>query len=351
MRKRIFLVALVLFLLLITTANQHVQNAAALMGGAEVLGFIPLWQLYNVLPAGIFTAGASAAALGMGAEFWRALLPLCGAGWTPRLSLSRLADAGLWCGWITLAACIMALGCVFPWSTGAPGAYGPGESATTFFDIEHYRLVLQICGGAMIVCRILATTLREKAALPIVILCAACMLVCGQFWCRAQAISFLGIALLLPWGVLMLWQPGKLKPTQFYLTLAAIAIVLYSLSFGPTIGHYVININPVDNAYIVYQTSVNVLLPLAALLLMLILKPLGLLQKKWMQRSMGAVLLYCGLRPLWFLTAAGAASTHIMEQLGLSISFYLAPLAVVALLFALRLWVTTPQNTPEMPEN
>ena len=351
MRKRIFLVALVLFLLLITTANQHVQNAAALIGGAEILGFIPLWQLYNVLPAGIFTAGASAAALGMGAEFWRALLPLCGAGWTPRLSLSRLADAGLWCGWITLAACILALGCVFPWSTGAPGAYGPGESTTTFFDIENYRLALQICGGAMIICRILATTLREKAALPIIILSAGSMLVSGQFWCRAQAISFLSVALLLPWGLLMLWHPGKLKAQQFYLTLAAIAIVLYSLNFEPTIGHYVISINPIDTGYTMYQTCVNALLPLAALLLMLILKPLGLLQNKWMQRGMGVTLLYCGLRPLWYLTAAGAVSTRIMEQLGLSVSFYLAPLAVVSLLFALRLWVTAPQNTPEMPEN
>lgn len=346
MRKRIFLTVLVLFLLLAAMANQHVQNAAALLGDAKVLGFIPLWQLYNVLPAGIFTAGAAAAALGMGAEMWRALLPLCGAGWAPVHPLNRLADAGLWCGWIALASCLMALGCVFPWSEGAPGAYGPGLNATTFFSPAHYRYALLICGGGMVLCRILSTSLREKAALPIIILCAAAMLTCGQFWCRAQAISFLGIALLLPWGVLLLWKPGKLSPARFYITLAATAIALYALSFDTTIGQYVISVDPADKGYIHYQTGMNSLLPLAVLLLMLILKPLGFTQKKWMQRSLGTLILYSCLRALWYLTAAGAVGPRITEQLSLSIACYLAPLMFITLLIGLRLWATAPQKAP-----
>ena len=351
MKKRLFLVALVFFLLLVTMANQHVQNPAALLGNAEVLGFIPLWQLYNVLPAGIFAAGAAAAALGMGAEMWRALLPLCGAKWAPVQPLNRMADAGLWCGWITLAACIMALGCIFPWSVGAPGAYGVGLSTTNFFDLAHYRLALQICGGGMILCRLLSTALREKAALPIVILSAAAMLVCGQFWCRAQAISFFGIALLLPWGLLLLWQPGKLSTARFYITLAATVMALYGLTFETTIGQYVISVEPADKSYISYQTGMNTLLPLVALLLMLILKPLGFTQKKWMQRGMGALILYACLRALWYLTAAGAPGPRITEQLPLSIACYLVPLMFIALLISLRLWATAPQKAPEIQEN
>ena len=347
MRKRIFLVALLLFLLLATMANQHVQNAAALLGGGKVLGCIPLWQLYNVLPAGIFAAGASAAALGMGAEFWRALLPLCGAGWTPKMPLSRLADAGLWCGWVTLAACITALGCVFPWSTGAPGAYGPGLSSTTFYDVENYQLVLQICGGATILSRILAVWLKERAALPIVLLVSAAALVCGQFWCQALPISFFGLTLLLPWAVLLLWIPGKLSPQQFYTTLAAMAIAIYGQLFSHTIGSYVIDAHPLDEAHIFQLTTLNALLLPGCLLLSLGLRSFGLHRRAWLQRILGILVLLCCLQSLWQLVAAGAVGMDLRDSLPLSIGCYLVPLLCVSGLSALRLWVTAPQKIME----
>lgn len=344
-RKRIFLALLVLFLLLITMANQHVQNPAALMGNTRVLGSIPLWQLHNVLSAGIFAAGVSAVALGMGAEFWRALLPLCGAGWAPHGPLSRMADAGLWCGWITLAACITALGCVFPWSVGAPGAYGPGLSETTFFDIAHYRLVLQIGGIGMILCRILALKLRERAALPIAVLVAALALVCGQFWCQAHPISYFSICLLLPWGVLLVWLPSRLCRQMYYMTLAAIAIALYGIGFSTTIGTYVI-------APATFQdyTMVNALLLLGVLLLCLALRPV-VLRSTWMQRTVGLLLLICSLHALWHLVASGAAGERLSELLPLSAGCYCAPLLCLCGLLATRLWSTTPQKSPEISEN
>lgn len=341
MRKRIFLAMLILFLLLTTMANQHVQNAAALLGGNTVLGCIPLGQLYNVLPAGIFAAGVCATALGMGAEFWGALLPLCGAKWAPKAALSRLADAGLWCGWVTLAACITALGCVFPWSVGAPGAYGPGLSSTTFFDVENYQLVLQICGGIMILCRILAVWLKEHAALPIVILVSAAALVCGQFWCQAHPISYLGIALLLPWAVLQLWIPGRMSPQQFYTTLTAIAIAIYGQAFSHTIGSYVIDANPHDGS----QVLINALILLGCLLLHLGLRPFGLLRRPRLQRSLGGLVLLCCLYPIWHLVAAGVAGQAIRYSLPLSIGCYIVPLLCVSALTALRLWGTAPQKT------
>lgn len=338
MRKRVFLVALVLFLLLATMANQHVQNAAALLGGAKVLGSIPLWQLYNVLPAGIFAAGTCAAALGIGAEFWRALLPLCGARWTPKMPLSRLADAGLWCGWVTLAACITALVCVFPAAAS--------DNATGFNDAEHYRLVLQIGGAAMILSRVLAVWLRERAALPIVVLTSATALVCGQFWCRALPISFLGITLLLPWAVLLLCHKGKLSVQQFYLTLAAAALALYGQAFPQTIGSYLHNTT--DDAEL---TILNSLLLLGALLLSLVLRPLGLLHRILLQRLLGVLLLLCCLSPLWYLVAAGAVGAQIGDFRALSVGCFIVPLACVSGLIALRLWATAPQNQKEKQEN
>lgn len=345
MKKRVFLTVLIFFLLLVTMANQHLQNPAALMGSGEVLGCIPLWQLYNVLPAGIFAAGVCAVALGMGAEFWRALLSLCGATWAPNARLSRLADAGLWCGWTTLAACITALGCIFPWSVGEPGAYGPGLTETTFFDIEHYRLVLIICGVVMILCRVLSLWLRERAALPIVVLVAASALVCGQFWCRALPVSYFGLALLLPWAALLLWGGDKLRPQQFYITIAALGMALYGVAFEPTIGSYVIDVTPIDDHYAFFQPTLNALLLLGLLLLALILRPLGLLRRPMMQRLLGAAIILCCLRHLWHLVAAAAAGQRITELYSLSVGCYSVLLSCVIGLICLRLWVTRPTKT------
>lgn len=347
MKKRVFLIVLIFFLLLAAMANQHLQNPSALMGSGEVLGFIPLWQLYNVLPSGIFAAGVCAVALGMGAEFWRALLTLCGAGWSPSTRLSRLADAGLWCGWTTLAACLTALGSIFPWSVGAPGAYGPGLSPTTFFDIEHYRLALIICGGVMILCRVLSLWLRERAALLIVVLVAASALVCGQFWCRALPVSYFGLTLLLPWAVLLLWGGSKLRPQQYYMTIAALGMALYGVAFEPTIGSYVIDVNPTDNHYAFFQPTLNALILLGLLLIALALRPLGLLRRPLMQRILGAGIILCCLRHLWHLVAAAAVGQQITELHNLSVGCYTALLLCVGGLIFLRLWATHPIKTEE----
>lgn len=349
MRKRLFLVVLVLFLLLVTMTNQHLQNPAALLGGGKVLGSIPLWQLYNTLPAGIFAAGACAVALGIGAELWLALLPLCGARWTPKEPLNRLADAGLWCGWVTLAACATALACVFPWAANAPG--DAGGSCTSFFGLQHYRLVLMIGGGAMILSRLLAAWLREHAALPIVVLASGTALACGQFWCRALPISHLGIALLLPWAVLLLWQPGRLSRPQFYTTLAATAIALYSQAFPHTISSYVLRLPEPDSLFPAAHTTFNTLLLLGVLLLSLSLRPLGLLHRERILRGVGALLLFCCLRSLWYLVAAGAVGTQLETFFHLSVGCYVVVLVCVSGLVALRLWATAPQKKAEKQEN
>ena len=335
MNKRVFLILLVLFLLLVTMSNQHVQNSAALLGNGQVLGFIPLWQLYNILPAGIFAAGVCGAALGMGAEFWRALLMLCGATWAPRNTLDRLADAGLWCGWLTLAACISALGCIFP-SSLTPAA----TDNLTFFRLEHYRLVLQISGGVMILCRWLSRSRGEWTALYITILTAATALVCGQYWCRTACISFFGIVLLLPWAVLMCY-PGHPSRQQYYISLTAIVIALYGLSFSPTISSYVFDIGPIR------QSAFSPLLPLTTLLAALIFRPLGLRRKAWLQYSLGLLMLLSCLRPIWYIVVAGAADTLIDEHFALGIGCFLVPLFCVSGLFLLRLRATSPTKKQE----
>ncbi len=346
-RKRAFLTLLVLFLLLSTMANQQAQNPAALVGSARILGHIPLWKLHHVLPAGIFAAGVCAVSLGIGAEFWRALLPLCGAQWAPRTALNRLADAGLWCGWVPLAACITALGCVFPWSVGAPGAYGPGESATTFFDIEHYRLVLQIGGGGMILCRVLSHWLNERAALPIVILTAGIALVCGQFWCQAQPITYFCLALLMPWALLLIWHPGRLSPQQFYISIAATAIALYGVAFSHTIGGYVIV--PSGTSFHGNHLAISAGLIFTALLLSLVLRPC-LQRTAWLRFILGLTLLLSILYTIWHLVALGAVGEQTPELLLHSLGCYIVPLLSVSGLIAMRLYVTSAQKSPEINE-
>ena len=342
MNKRVFLVLLVFFLLLAAMSNQHVQNGAALLGNGQVLGFIPLWKLYNVLPAGIFAAGVCTAALGMGAEFWRALLTLCGATWAPRNTLDRLADAGLWCGWVTLAACIGALGCIYhPLSVGTPTADNP-----SFYDLEHYRLVLLIGAGVMLLCRLLSRSRGAWLTLHITILTAATALVCGQYWCRTASISFFGTVLLLPWAVLMC-HPGKLSRQQYYMSLATIAMALYGLSFAPTIINYVTDVDPLIGNYSLRQSAINALLPLAALLAALILRPLGLRHKAWMQWCLGLLMLLCCLSPIWYFVVAGAVGTLLDEHLSLAVGCFLVPLFCVSGLFLLRLRVTAPTKKQE----
>lgn len=334
MKKRLFLILFVLFLLLATMGKQHVQNPAALMGSGKVLGFIPLWELCNILPAGLFAAGVSAAALGMGAELWRALLPLCGATRVPLPALGRLADAGLWCGWLTLAVCIKNQSNIFP---------GISEHDTGMYSERAYELVLQIGGLCMVLCRILALRLKERAALPIVIISAATALVCGQYWCREQAIEFLTLALLLPWGLLLLWQPSHLSSQQFYITLTALGMAIYGLSFAPTISNYI----PADTIA-APTTAMNAILPTIVLLLMLLLKPLGFMQKARQQQTMGLFILICVLLPLWYLVATGAAEAQLTERLPLVIACYLVPLCCLSGLISLRLWATSP---PQKEEN
>ncbi|MBR3926113.1 MAG: hypothetical protein IKJ58_05050 [Akkermansia sp.] len=332
MKKRIFLVTLILFLLLATMANQHVQNPAALMGNSEVLGCIPLWRLHNALPAGIFAAGAAAAALGIGAEFWRALLPLCGAGWTPKLMLSRLADAGLWCGWVTLATCITALGCVFPDSV---------NTLEPMYDNSAYLLVLQLCGAAMITCRLLAIWLRGKAALPICLLSAAAGLVCGQYWWQGGAIGFFSTALLLPWAFLLL-LPGKgddVAPAQLWMSFAALCIALYGAAFAPTISMYTGAV-PADSAALTAPAYLG-----CALLLLLLIRPSR--KNALIRRTSGVLILLSTLYTLWIRQAEGALGARFNETSLLNLGCFCIALFCITGLIILRIWVTSPPKTQE----
>ncbi len=331
-KKRIFLITLILFLLLATMANQHVQNPAALMGSGEVLGFIPLWRLHNALPAGIFATGAAAAALGIGAEFWRALLPLCGAGWAPKLMLSRLADAGLWCGWVTLATCITALGCIFPDSV---------NTLEPMYDNSAYLRVLQLCGAAMITCRLLAIWLRAKAALLICLLSAAAGLVCGQYWWQGGAIGFFSTALLLPWSFLLL-IPGKgieMPRPQLWMSFAALCIALYGAAFAPTISMYT-GAEPTDSATLTAPAYLG-----CALLLLLLIRPAR--KNALIRRASGALILLSTLYTLWIRQAEGALGARFDETALLSLGCFCTALFCIIGLVILRLWVTTPSKTQE----
>lgn len=230
--KRAFIVLLLFFALLCAIAIQHTITLPPFSPG-KMLGLIPVNDMVFALPAAIFAAGTIVAAMGIGAELWRSLLPICGAAWVPTHRFSRLADAGLWCGWILAGTCFAAQNYIFPWlAANAPNA---------LYTAENYRIWLLIGFGTMLAARLFNTYLpRQKGLLP-TLMCAAVALICGQCWWNGLPIDFVTAALLLPLGVILCShsaQQGEADAPFIWLCIAALAFCLYATGFSQLIINY-----------------------------------------------------------------------------------------------------------------
>lgn len=228
--KRLFLILLVFFNLIVATTVQHTINAPIITPD-KVLGSIHVHELVFALPSAIYAAGLLIAACGIGAEFWRAVLPLCGAGWIPQEHLRRIANAGLWCGWLTLGCCAMALNYIFPQLFPNPAAS---------YSTTDYTLML--AGGfiAMLAAKLLNTYIPKQGALIAALLCAAVALMIGQFWWNGLPIDFMAMAILLP-TALLLCTPDKKLPLEApicRLHITALALALYATAFSQLIISY-----------------------------------------------------------------------------------------------------------------
>ncbi len=225
MKSRVFLVALVMFLLLINAAFSQVVNATIFSGG-ELFGLIPYWELKESLPCGIFAAAALVAALGIGAQFWGGLLPACGAGeWVPSRRFMQFATAGVWCAWPLLGACLAVAGFLFPWA--ADGAQGE------LWYQSRTALMLQM-GGALILLaglRMVQGFRSGKAGLPDALFAALVALSCGLLWWEGRALDFLAVALIAPLALALLLAPParqKHRVALGWLLAAALALGTYA---------------------------------------------------------------------------------------------------------------------------
>jgi len=228
--KRAFLLLLLLTLLLLATLLQAVQEATVFHGG-KLWGTIPLWQLRHALPCGLFAAGALMVSIGVGAQFWRELLPLCGARWTPEDFLFRLCSCGLWCGWLLLAICTTALPDIFP---------GAGKEGNGLFSREHY-LLLQAGILPMAFCHALRGAWRKRLALLIVMISAGTALACGLMWWHDRPMDFLVLSLLSPLALILL-LPDRQTPGRpsgiGWLFVTSLALAAYALISRYLVLHY-----------------------------------------------------------------------------------------------------------------
>lgn len=261
--KRAFLVLLLLLALLASTAIQHALSSTPFTSG-KMLGLVPLTDMVFALPAGIFAAGIIGIMLGVGAEFWRAVLPICGADWVPTHRLTALADAGLWCGWVIAGTCYTALPCIYPWISSV------GESP--LYTAENYRMLMLIGLGTMIAVRLFNTFLPRKHGLWATLMSAAVGLGAGQFWWNGLPIDFLALALLLPVCTLLCLHRSGADTPFTWLGILAAALALYATGFSQLIISY--PTGPVDQSagWLTLKFTANSLL--LASLVMLLIRPL-----------------------------------------------------------------------------
>ena len=260
--KRAFLVLLLFFILLCATGIQHTL-AAPILSNDKMPGGVSLNEMLHALPTGIFAAGALVAAMGIGAEFWRALLPLCGADWAPTRRFALLADASLWCGWLTLGTCINAQFCIFP-ATFIPGA-------ESLYSVENYRMLLLISCGTMICARLFNTYIPRRHGIFIVLLCAATAMAAGQFWWNGMPIDFLTISLLLPiCAILLIPAHKELAAIPFaWLCLVALALVIYATGFSHLIISYPTTSTEMSSGWLSTKFAANTIFPICLIALLI----------------------------------------------------------------------------------
>ena len=301
--KRAFLILLVLFALLTTTSIQHSLNTPPLSND-KMLGLVPVTDMVFALPAGIFAAGVIGVILGLGAELWRALLPICGAGWVPTHRLSTMADAGLWCGWLTVASCFTAFPFIFPWIST--------NSTDSLYTVANYRILLYIGLGTMMTARLFNHFLPRRQGLWATLMCAGVGLGAGQFWWNGLPIDCLALALLLP-ICLILCTPGKREgaDTPFvWLCIFALAVALYATGFSQLIISYPTGPVEMSPGWLSLKFVANSLLVIA--LVVLLIRPLR--YNLFVQQGAGAFGVASILLYNWYAIAAPLCGSLIIPM-------------------------------------
>lgn len=208
--RRYAIVILVFFLLIINTLMQRANGANPLLEPH-------LWALRLALPGGIAAAALCIAALGMGAQMWRGILPASGAEeWSPRPAWSYMCVCGLWCGWIPLLC------------------------ALAFYPLQGDHSMLWLIGSfiTLVLCRMLSLVSRHPLiGLFAGLLTAAIAVLCGQILWPATPLDLLVISLSTAPAFYLLWEKQPARQL-LWLTVAALIFCAYAAAFGYMLAFY-----------------------------------------------------------------------------------------------------------------
>lgn len=222
MRRRLFIFGLMLLIFVYTLFISQVNENIMILNTDLYLGLVGYEKLWRTFPTSVLAVASCVVAVGIGAQFWRALLPLCRATWCPTGRLSRWGDLGLWCGWPFFALAYGWAVNVFPYAS----------DATSSALFSRTGLLLQCLAGiGLLVGGRLATYYGGRnigfAVVPAV---AAVALSCGLMWWGEQAVAFLGIAIAMPPALLILFGgENDHKSALSMLLLAGLALAAYAV--------------------------------------------------------------------------------------------------------------------------
>lgn len=291
--RRYSLIILVFIILILNTSMQRIASA-------NPITHPELWGLRHALPAGVVGAALFTAALGMGAQMWRGILPLSGATeWSPRRTWSYMTVCGLWCGWIPLL-CALAF---YPETGGGPSYWLIGAFV------------------ALVICRMLS--LLNQA--PMVgLLCglvpAAAAVLCGQELWPATPLDVLVMGLSCSVALYMLFAPEPARQ-MVWLMASCFLFCAYAAAFGYMLAFY-----PPGAAMSTLPCGMWVAVVYTVLALAFIIFA-RLRRSLWGRRAMALLALLVTLIWLWLHIAATLAPEEQLPAAG----FYALALVLFAL--------------------
>lgn len=222
MRRRLFIFGLMLLIFVYTLFISQVNENIMILNTDLYLGLVGYEKLWRTFPTSVLAVASCVVAVGIGAQFWRALLPLCRATWCPTGRLSRWGDLGLWCGWPFFALAYGWAVNVFPYAS----------DATSSALFSRTGLLLQCLAGIglLVGCRLATYYGGRNIGFAVVPAVAAVALSCGLMWWGEQAVAFLGIAIAMPPALLILFGGGNdHKSALAMLLLAGLALAAYAV--------------------------------------------------------------------------------------------------------------------------
>lgn len=290
--RRYSLLLLVLIILILNTVMQQFAYANPLVHP-------DMWALRHALPAGVAAAALCLAALGMGAQVWRGILPLCSTDWSPRRAWSYMSVLGMWCGWIPLL-CALAY---YPEAGSGPSRWLIG------------------CFVALIAASMLNTLYRQKlVGLLCGLITAAAAIICGQMLWVDTPLDVLVVGLAAAPALELLRERTPARQLVWLMS-AALFFCAYTAAFGYMTAFFPPGEVAPVSPWSMWMAVVFALVGLAFVIFAMLRRTL------WGRRVVSLLGLLALAVWLWLHFAAALAPGEQWAALG----FYVSALALLAL--------------------